>query len=184
MKTIIKAALLAPSLLATPTFANPIPAADRAALSERIAAFDAAFRSGNISVLSDFLPIKIRSGQSVTTEDTVNPATQEQVNLGPTTVTAVAPSTDYDEYHLDLTAAIWQMTPDGSRGYALIPTHTEFTLMSAGRMRFDSNTLAFAENGTWFLMRVDDPAQVQLLTAAYPEFTGVTFQPDSITAVE
>jgi ketosteroid isomerase-like protein len=179
MKTLFKAALLAVAF-ATPAFADPIPEADRAAITARVDAFDAAFKSGDMAAVFDYMPPKVLANlatQSGMTEETLMAAMKEQIDAAFETVTI-------EEFGMDVDTATWEMTPDGSRGYAMIPTFTVMTVEGAGKMRAEGDTLAFSDDDKWFLVRVDDPAQVQLLTAVYPEFSGVTFQPASITAVE
>jgi hypothetical protein len=180
MNAFFKAAILALTLVATPAIADPIPEADRAAIAGRVDAFDAAFRGGDMAAVFDFMPTKILSNlaaQSGMSEDALKTLMKEQIDIAFETVTI-------DEFGMDMDTATWAMTPDGSRGYALIPTMTVMTAEGVGKMRSEGDTLAFADDGKWFLVRVDDPAQVQLLTAVYPEFTGVTFEPASMTAVE
>jgi hypothetical protein len=180
MKTLFHAALVALSLLVTPAFADPIPEGDRAAIAERVQSFDAAFRGGDMAAVFDYMPTKILanlSAQSGISEDELKTLMKEQIDLAFQTVTI-------DEFGMDMDTATWATTPDGSRGYAMIPTFTVMTIEDAGTMRAEGDTLAFADEGKWFLVRVDDPAQVQMLSAAYPEFTGVVFEPASIQAVE
>ncbi len=182
MHALFKAALVALSLLALPVLAHadPIPDTDRAAIAERVDAFDSAFRSGNMAAVFDFMPTKILTtlaAQSGRSEDALKALMKEQIDIAFETVTI-------DEFGMDMETATWATTPDGSRGYALIPTHTVMTVEGTGKMRSEGDTLAFADAGKWFLVRVDDPAQVQLLTANYPEFTGVTFAPATMQAIE
>jgi hypothetical protein len=180
MRPLFKAVLLALSLATTPAFADPIPDAERAAISERVTAFNTAFTGGDMAAVFDFMPGKILSSlatQSGMTEEALMAAMKEQIDLAFETVTI-------DAFGMDMDAATWEMTPDGSRGYALIPTFTVMTVEGVGKMRSEGDTLSFSDDGKWFLVRVDDPAQVQLLTASYPEFTGVTFEPASLQAVE
>jgi hypothetical protein len=180
MKTLFKAALLACALVAAPAFADPIPEADRAAIAARVDAFDAAFKGGDMAAMFDYMPPKVLANlatQSGMSEETLMAAMKEQIDAAFETVTV-------DDFGMDMASATWAMTPDGSRGYAMIPTFTVMTVEGAGKMRAEGDTLSFSDDGKWFLVRVDDPAQVQLLTAVYPEFNGVTFQPASITAVE
>lgn len=180
MKPLFKAALLALTLAATPTFADPIPEPERTAITERVDAFNTAFTGGDMGAVFDFLPGKILtslSAQSGLSEEALMAAMKEQIDIAFETVTL-------DDFGMDMATATWEMTPDGSRGYALIPTFTVMTVEGVGKMRSEGDTLSFSDDGKWFLVRVDDPSQVQLLTASYPEFTGVTFEPASLQAVE
>lgn len=180
MKSLFKAALLALTLAAAPVFADPIPEPELTAITERVDAFNAAFTSGDMAAVFDYMPAKILSDlatQSGLSEESLMAAMKEQIDLAMASVTI-------DEFGMDMATANWAMTPDGSRGYAMIPTFTVMTVEGMGKVRSEGETLSFSDEGKWFLVRVDDPSQVQLLTAAYPEFTGVTFEPASMTAVE
>lgn len=180
MKALFQAALVALTLAATPALADPVPEAEHAAISERVAAFDAAFRAGDMAAVFDYMPGKILadlSAQAGMTEEALKALMKEQIDIAMESVTI-------DEFGMDMAAATWTMTPDGSRGYAMIPTYTVMTVEGMGKMRSEGETLSFEDGGKWFLVRVDDPSQVQLLTAAYPEFIGVTFEPASLEAVE
>jgi hypothetical protein len=180
MIPLFKAALLTLTLAAAPVFADPIPEPERAAITERVDAFNAAFNGGDMAAVFDFMPDKILTSlasQSGLSEDALMALMKEQIDIAMQSVTI-------DEFGMDMATATWEMTPDGSRGYALIPTHTVMTVEGMGKMRAQGDTLSFADEDKWFLVRVDDPSQVQLLTASYPEFTGVTFEPASMTAVE
>ncbi|MGL5010648.1 MAG: hypothetical protein ACRC6I_12260 [Paracoccaceae bacterium] len=180
MKALFKAALLALTLAAAPAFAGPIADADRAAVTERVDAFNTAFLGGDMAAVFDFMPPKIISSiatQSGMTEEALMAAMKEQIDMAMAMVTI-------DSFGMDMETASAETTPDGSRTYVLIPTFTEMTVEGAGKMRADGETLAFEDEGKWYLVRVDDPAQVQLLTAVYPEFTGVTFTPAAITPME
>ncbi|MGL4322125.1 MAG: hypothetical protein ACRCS3_14805 [Paracoccaceae bacterium] len=180
MKALFKAALLALTLATTPAFADAIPDAERTAITARVEAFNTAFMGGDMAAVFDFLPGKIigsLAAQSGLSEEDLMAGMKAQIDMAFETVTL-------NEFSMDMNTATWQTTPDGSRGYALIPTVTVMTIEGTGKMRAEGETLSFQDDGKWFLVRVDDPSQVGLLTASYPEFNGVTFKPASLTAVE
>ncbi len=178
--TLFKATLVALALALTPAFAEELSGEDRAAVTSRVDAFNTAFAAGDMAAVFDFMPPKILvalSDQSGLSEEDLLAAMEGQIDA------AMALAT-IDSFEMDMDTASYQMTPDGSRGYVLIPTETEMTVQGTGAMKATTDTLAFADEGAWYLVRVDDQAQVQLLTAAYPEFTDVTFEPAVIMAVE
>jgi hypothetical protein len=180
MKALFKAVVFALSLLASPSFADPIPEPERAAIAERVLAFDAAFKGGDMAAVFDFTPTKIISSlasQSGISEDQLKSIAAEGMTVALETVSI-------DDFGMDMETATWHATPDGSRNYALIPTFTVMTVQGSDTIRTEGDTLAFADGGTWFLVRADDPGQVELLTMVYPEFTGVTFAPATSQAVE
>jgi hypothetical protein len=40
------------------------------------------------------------------------------------------------------------------------------------------------DEGVWYIMDVNDPAQADILRQAYPEFEGVTFEPGTMDVIE
>lgn len=176
----LKALLVALTLSATPAFAQDFPAADRAAMTARVDDFNAAFRSGDMAAIFDFMPPKVLSNlatQSGMEEEALLAAIKDQIDAAMAIVTI-------DSFAMDIDGSTYSVTPDGSRPYALIPTETIMTVEGAGKMRATSETLAFADAGIWYLVRIDEAAQVTLLTDAYPEFKGISFAPGTLTTIE
>lgn len=173
-------ALAAALALATPTLAQELSAAQQDALAARVAEFDGTMRAGDMAGLMDFMPARIKqtiADEAGVSVDELEAAMREQMDA------AMAGAT-IDAFSMDLDALTTAQTPDGGRTYALIPTTTEITMEGMGRMRAASQTLAFEDEGTWNLLRVDDPNQVAILQAAYPEFAGVAFTPGTMEQVE
>ena len=139
MKTPFKAALLALNFATTPAFAEPIRAADRAAITARVVAFDTAFRGSDVAAVCDCMPDNILSNlaaQSGLLKEALKAAMKDPINIAFETVTV-------DGFGMAMEAANWKGTPDGSSSYAMIPTMTEMTVEGAAKMRSASDTLAF-----------------------------------------
>lgn len=171
---------LALSFGLSPALADEMPAADRAAMDARVDSFNAAFASGNFASVFDYMPppvLAALASQSGMTEAELLDATRMQIEAAMKSVTL-------ESFRMDTDAATYRTTPDGSRGYALIPTETVMKAEGVGRIRATSETLAFADGGEWYLVRIDEPAQVQLLQTAYPEFQGVAFTSGRMEAIE
>jgi hypothetical protein len=69
----------------------------------------------------------------------------------------------------------------GDRTWLLIPTWTEMTVEGAGRVRFETRTLALEDDGEWYLVRVEDAPQAAMLREVYPEFAEVEFPAGVVT---
>lgn len=145
-----------------------------------MAAFEAAFHAGDMGTVIDFLPAKILSSiarQAGVSKAELVAAMKQQVDSALAQVTLVSFGMNVDD-------ATWRSTPDGSRNYALIPTFTVMDVKGTGKIRSEGETLALFDDAEWHLVRVDEASQVQLLTAAYPEFRGVTFTPARLTHLD
>ncbi|NJM81851.1 MAG: hypothetical protein HC844_04525 [Tabrizicola sp.] len=152
----------------------------REAMTTRIDAFNETVAGGDMGAVFDYMPPKILSllaTQSGLAQEELIAASKAQIELAMATVTI-------DSFSMDIDAATYQLTPDGSRGYVLIPTETVMTVEGAGGIRATSETLAFEDEGEWYVARIDEPTQAQLLQTAYPEFVGVEFKPGTMEPVE
>jgi hypothetical protein len=67
--------------------------------------------------------------------------------------------------------------------FALIPT---ITVMDAGNgnISVNSHTLALMDGGAWYLLRVSEVQQIEILRKVYPEFAGVVFPTGSVEAMK
>ncbi len=175
----LKHTLLALTLTLSPAFADDMPDDVRGVLTAEVANFGQQFNDGNMTAVFDYMPVKVienLSAQAGLSQDALFAAMQQEIDSAMSQVTI-------DAFSMDMDTASWQMTPDGSIGYALIPTVTDMTVEGMGRVHATGETLAFAEDDQWYLVRVDDATQAQLLIAAYPAFDGVTFAPGKMDVV-
>jgi len=140
-----------------------------ASLSGRLIDFEAIFNSGKISKLMDFTPPKVLNG--------------------------LLSSANVSRAQLDVQVdQIWEMTLqfveikgfeidndstdvkflDNGRPYKILPTSTSMKIKAKGsEVLAKSETLALIENGVWYIVRLDEPAQVKMFRDAYPDFDSV-----------
>lgn len=169
--------LAASALAAASAAAQHISPADRATIAQRIATFDKMMTQGRTGDSLDFVPprllatIAAKGGVSVAD---VKASFATQVAQAMKDVTFVS-------FGMDLAAATVATTPDKRRTYLLLPTETVIQVTAGPRLRSNTVTLALKEGALWYLVRIDNPGQVALLRAAYPEFAGVDFPTGSTT---
>jgi hypothetical protein len=176
---ILRHAAFALALTLSPAWADAMPDDVRGVLTAQVANFGQQFNDGNMTAIFDYMPVKViesLSAQAGISQKELFAAMQAEIDSAMSQVTI-------EDFSMDMDAATWTMTPDGSTGYALIPTVTDMTVEGIGRVHATGETLAFAEDDQWYLVRVDDATQAQLLVAAYPAFDGVTFAPGKMDVV-
>jgi len=150
--------------------AQALTTAQSAALETRIAGFEAAFAKRDMAEVSSVIPPRVLAVMA------------EQFGIEPALLKAaladamqqVMQNVTVDAYDMDVDGAVMAETSAG-RTYLLIPTTTEMTVDGNTRIEARSQTLAFADKDVWYLVRIDEAQQVQFLTRAYPEFTGIDF---------
>jgi hypothetical protein len=177
--TFLKHALFAIALTISPALADDMPEDLRTVLTAEVANFGQQFNDGNMSAIFDYMPAKVienLSAQAGLTKDALFAMMTTEIESAMELVTI-------NDFSMDMDTASWQMTPDGSIGYALIPTVTDMTVEGMGKVHATGETLAFQEDDQWYLVRVDDASQALLLTNAYPAFKGVTFTPGAMEVV-
>lgn len=174
-----KYAAFALALTVSPACADEMPDDLRTVLTAEVANFGQQFNDGNMGAIFDYMPVKVienLTAQAGISQEDLFAAMQTEIDSAMSQVTI-------DDFSMDMDTASWQMTPDGSIGYALIPTVTDMTVEGMGKVHATGETLAFQEDDQWYLVRVDDASQAQLLTTAYPAFEGVTFTPGTMETV-
>lgn len=171
-------------LAAAPALAQDAPkatlsAADRAGLNARIDQLNGMVEAGQFSAMIEFLPPRvlqtIADTYGVTAEEALE-ASREAVDELMAQVTIVA-------FDIDLAGAETFITPDGSRQYVVLDLHM-LMAMEGIQVKARSPNLAFKDDGIWYIMDVNDPAQATILREAYPEFEGVTFEPGTMEVIE
>jgi hypothetical protein len=157
--TFWKAAVVGFALSLSAAQAQELSDDARTAMTARVDAFNDSIGSGDMGAVFDFMPPKILS--SLAQQSGVDEATL--IEMSKAEIETAMATVSIDAYSMDLETATYLMTPDGSRGYLLVPTVTEMTVEGAGKMKASSETLVFEDEGEWYLARVDDPGQAQLL---------------------
>lgn len=79
------------------------------------------------------------------------------------------------DHEMDLAGTVPALTPDGLRTYLLIPTTVLMEFEDGRRIRTRNHTLALQDGAEWYLIRVDEAAQADLVRELWPSFVGVDF---------
>jgi hypothetical protein len=168
---LLLAALIAFSPVA---FARDLTAEESAAFDQTVADFNAAMGRGDMTAIAEAIPPRaiayIATSAGITTEQLMA-AMMEQME-------GVMASVTIESFSMDMENAEHRELADGTP-YLVIPTSTTIDMGATGKVTEKSPTLAIMDEGVWYLMRMADPEQVQILVGAYPQFAGVTFPPAS-----
>lgn len=157
--------------LASATVAAELTAEQRTSLETRIAGFEQGVRDSDMSVVihgvTDAMLEKIVAPYNMTIDEFVT-ATQAGYAQALKSIKIVS-------FTMDLAAALIETTADGVP-YALIPTESAVD-RGLGTILTKSDTLAFLDQGAWYLLRTEDPRMVDLFKKMYPAFAGVEIKP-------
>ncbi|WP_439473272.1 hypothetical protein [Brevundimonas sp.] len=168
---LLLAATLSIALSGGPAFAQSVTDADRAQIQARIDELSGLINQGDLAGAIDVVPPRLRyliANRFGIPRDQIKPAMRQV--LGP-----MLEQVHIDNFGMNLAAAQEMTTPTGGRTYLLIPTWTEMTVQGVGRIRADTQTLAWQDDGQWYLIRIEDAPQQAMLREAYPELAGVDF---------
>ena len=175
---------LGSGLAAAPALAQDAPkatlsAADRAGLDARIDQLIGMVEAGQYSAMIEFLPPKVVQTIADTfgvTADAAIEASRQMVDEVMSQVTILA-------FDIDRAGARTFVTPDGSRQYVILDLNMLMETQGI-RVKAVSPNLAFEDEGIWYIMDINDPAQANILREAYPEFEGVTFEPGTMEVID
>ena len=162
MRSLLIVALLCIAACAAPF---DMPAADRAAMNARVVQFERDFAANNIPAVVDVLPPKVQAVIARRTGLSVAQTRRTTIDQ----LRKVSKLVQIVSYDMDVSKAALRQTSTG-RGYALIPTQTVVRAPNGQLLQNTTQTLAFADEGSWYLVRIEDERQRQLLAEAYPEF--------------
>lgn len=165
---------------AGPVLAQEFTSQDRAAVQVRIDRLDQIISSGDLAGALEVVPPRLTraiADRYGMTQDQLLTTMREVIRTQLQGVIFV-------DYQMDLAATLPVLTPDGSRTYLLIPTTTVMEIQGAGRVRSRNGTLALKDGGEWYLIRVDEAAQVALIRELWPEFAAVDFPAGTMEAAE
>jgi hypothetical protein len=149
------------------------------ALKARITTFEAGIRSFDYNVMAEVIPRKVWN--HIKTEAKVNDA--QLVEGIKTALSKAFETVEIVDFKMDVPAATTHALSDGML-YMLIPTSTTMEIKNSGKFVTTSSTLAFVEEGKWYLMRVSDKQQVDVLHQVYPAFKTVTLPDDKTEKIE
>ncbi|MFC7380118.1 hypothetical protein [Brevundimonas sp. GCM10030266] len=163
-------AALSIGLSGAPASAQSVTDAQKGQIQARIDELSALISQGDLVGAIDVVPPRLQDAISTRfgiPRDQIKSAMRQAMG-------AMLDQVQIDRYGMDLAAARTLTTPTGGRTYLLIPTFTEMTVQGA-KYRSDTQTLAMADDGQWYLIRVEDAPQQAILRDVYPEFVGVDF---------
>ena len=149
-------------------------------LEARVAEFERLISNGDLTAAIDVLPprlIEQMARQFDMRPEDIKPATEQAM-------AQVMQGVQIQEFGFELSRSEELKTPDGTRTYLLIPTHTVMRVEGRGRFRSDNKTLAMRDGVQWYLIRIDDANQVGFLKTAYPEFAEVQFPTGTMRALQ
>lgn len=171
----LKAAFLSLAVLASPALAET--QADRDTIAASMDGLVAAIQAGEFDKTLDTIPPKMmeamaaQAGMSADQMRAAVAATTQQM-MGVVKI---------ESYEYDLEAATFGKTD--IREYALIPTSSVMESMGQ-KMKASGNTLAMQDEGQWYLLRIEEPAQVGLLRSVYPDMADVEITSGQIVPVQ
>lgn len=157
---------LAFALTALPAAA--LDAAQRDGLDARIAAFGQATTASDYPQVIAVMPpamIAQMAGQLGVSVEDLRAALVAQV-------ASVMESAMIEAFAMDTDSMVTGETADGMP-YAFIPTFTRVSAPGIDAMEASSTTLALEDGGDWYLVRIQQPAQYDMVKAAYPGFTDI-----------
>ena len=159
-------------LVASAAWGRPLTDQEKAALAATVESYEAAVREGNYARMTQTMPPKViaaiarRAGASpdqVVAE--LIREVQEVLQRGDVKI---------ESFRFDLGRGEHKELSSGAP-YVVIPTETILAVRGGRRVREKSLTLALLDEGQWYLLRMNDARQLQILREAYPEFAGVEF---------
>ncbi|NTJ44064.1 hypothetical protein G6L28_15795 [Agrobacterium larrymoorei] len=158
--------------------ARDFTAAEKAGLGQQIQRFDAALTKSDFKAVSDTIPPKVL--QAIASKAGIS---LEQLRAALTTQMQIAlASVKLLEFDMDFDKAQYHEAPDGTP-YVLVPTRT---LMETEGTKLEaiSHTLALVDSGEWYLLRVSDAQQVDILREVYPSFADVELPAGTVQPVQ
>lgn len=146
-----------------------MPAEDRADIAARIASFETAFVRGNTTEVINVIPPRLI--KAIATEGRVSEKTLRR-EMAKATKNALA-TIKVVSFDMDFDNATFLTTPSG-RPYGLIPTQTVIQTPDGATLQSNNTTLTLEDAGIWYLIRIDEGRQIDLMRKVYPDFKDVT----------
>lgn len=162
--------------LAGTASARDVTPEETAALAARIDAFEAAILAGDAETTFAVLPPLMLPAIAAAAGANLDEVIAEARFAMAETMAMLTAFT----FDMDLAGARYLELPDGTP-YALVPTET-YAEAGTVTIRSTTETLAMLDEGLWYLLRVDEAAQVAVLRTTYPLFADVQFN-DPVTEV-
>jgi hypothetical protein len=141
---------------------------ERASLATTVSEFDAAMRDERFDRVLETVPPRVLASIA----EKAGVSAEKMAPMMVEFIKQLTATVKIESFSMDLAHADYRELPAGEP-YALIPTNTVIDLGAKGRMRERSFTVALIDGGKWYLVRVNDAAQLTIMREVYPEFTGV-----------
>ncbi len=87
------------------------------------------------------------------------------------------------EFQVDLAKAQHKELANGTP-YALVPTRTVIDMPDGSRLINSAHSIAIIDDGKWYLLSIEQPAQIVMFRKAYPDFVNVEFPASSTEVVK
>ncbi|MCX7567039.1 hypothetical protein OS189_11870 [Sulfitobacter sp. F26169L] len=155
-----------------------LPANDRADIAARIASFERAFLRGDTNEIINVVPprmITAIAAESGVSEKLLRREMAKVTREATSKIKVVS-------FGMALDQAKFLTTPSG-RPYGLIPTQTIVQSPDGTKLQSNNNTLTLEDGGKWYLIRIDDARQIELMRKLYPDFKDVTLPKGTAKAV-
>jgi hypothetical protein len=147
-----------------------LPADDRADVAARVAGFEKAFSQGRTAEIISVIPPRMITAIARKGGVSEKVLRREMAKL----TREATDKVEIVSFGMALDQAKFLTTPSG-RPYGLIPTQTIIKVPGGPKLQSNNNTLTLEDGGKWYLIRVDDAQQINLMREIYPDFKGVTF---------
>lgn len=141
---------------------------ETAALAARVDAFEAAIGARDYVSVIGFMPPKMLE----LVARNANVSVEEARSAFASAAAEVMSKVTFEFYDMDVELATMGAATDGAL-YALIPTINVGVVAEQGKFEARNNTLGILTEGSWYLVRLQEPAQLALFRQAYPNFAQV-----------
>lgn len=149
--------------------ARPMTKSERSQLEQTLGQFVGDMVGGRYEEALDVLPPKIMTTLAGRGNTDVATLKAELAKLTAQMMTEI----ELQFVQFDVTNMVEREAAD-DQPYVLVPLTIEMDI-GDGRFVVRSHTLAHLENGQWYLVRLEEEMQRQVLVEAYPQYAGITF---------
>ncbi|MEL7154025.1 MAG: hypothetical protein AAFN51_09615 [Pseudomonadota bacterium] len=152
--------------------ARDVTDAEKAALADRVAAYQQAFIDKDYDAILD--GSSPRFYQHVAAEAGATVPELRAFLIEQTRKVMASATIEAHEMNL---ANVAYLKTKYDTPYALIPTRVVLNVPDQGRFEIMRETLAIIDDGEWWLMRITNTGQVSTLQKVYPSLSNITFKP-------
>jgi len=152
---------------------------ERSGLADTVATFDAAMHGADYAAVTKTIPPKVLG--FIANKGGIDVAKLREVVIEQ--MAKALAEVKIEDFSMDLAKAEYRELETGEP-YVLIPTETIMDAGDKGKFKATSQTLAFMDEGEWYLLRVNEQQQVEIMREVYPQFVGVEFDSGSVEALK